>query len=243
MHQLPIKEIPLAQIVEAGGGLEPFYRVLGDLGLLKDSISRYGLMVPPTVWKLEVAPADGIAAPGTRYVVIDGTRRIAALRQLAGEQNEPVQSFTSVACSVCEADLETAKILSAHAHVERKQAKKTSTGHEIEVVDRLLKDGKTQREIVKILHLSQATVSTLKTLSRLTPEALQALQSGAISMTDGLHLVAQSKKQVDARPTDRIRKSTEVAAELQNKLLAEVVAHNRDRTWKSAREKASKARR
>ncbi len=243
MHQLKVLDIPLAQIVEAGGGLEPFHRVLGDLGLLKHSISAYGLMVPPAVWRFNADPANGVVGSDPQYVIIDGVRRITALRQLAAQQKHPEQPFATVACSVCEADLDTAKMLSAHAHVERKQAKKASPGHEAEAVQRLLKEHKEQREIAKILHVSQATVSTLKTLSeRLTPESMQALQAGAISMTDGLHLVAQSKKQVDESPTDKLRKSTEIDAVLQNKLLAEAVARKRSWNWKSAREKARAAR-
>ncbi len=242
MHQLKVLDIPLAQIVEAGGGLEPIYRVLGDLSLLKASISKYGLMVPPTVWRFDADPAHAIGGSGTQYVIIDGVRRITALRQLAARQKHPEQPFSTVACSICEADLETAKILSAHAHVERKQAQKASPVHEAGEVQRLLKLGKKQREIQKILHLSQATVSTLKTLSeRLTTEAKQALQSGAISMTDGLELVAKTKKQVDVSPTNKMRKSTEIDDVLQNKLLDEVVARNHGSPWKSAREKARKA--
>ncbi len=239
IRQLPIEPVPLGAIIDTGGGLEPFYRVLGDLGPLKQSIRKYGLMVPPTVWKLD---GDASHGAGAQYAIIDGARRIAALRELRAEADDLLQSPATVACSVCAADLATAKILSIHAHEERKRAKKARPGHVAEVVQRLLEEGKKQREIEKLLHISQATVSTLKTLSDwLTSDAMHALQSGDITMNDGLRLVAISKERRIASPANKMCSNQEIEL-FQNKQLAAVVAHNRSRTWKSSRENGRKAR-
>jgi len=78
MEQLPLQEVPLEAIEIDDPEMPPFRFDRGDLTGLKDSIERLGLLVPPIVWR---------AGP-TKWVVIDGNRRVAALQELRCEYED-----------------------------------------------------------------------------------------------------------------------------------------------------------
>ena len=225
MNQLPVEPIPLAAIEDDGGGLVRFRHVLGDLDALVFSIKEYGLMSPPVVWRV-TDRSGGKDSIQMRYILIEGNRRVAAIRQLekdwASEQPFPL---AAVACCVRAGGLDTARLLSIQAHVNRDLTEGTNRGDEAVAVKWLLKAGWEPKQIEGMLGVSQPWVSYLKTLGEyLTPEAMDALRNGHISMQDGLALVKASKS------------GGVVDKELQNVELATKVVENGKSTWASRRE-------
>ncbi len=192
LKQLPLEPISLAAIQKEGCGLVPFRQDLGDLDPLASSIWQYGLMSPPVVWKT-VDRSGGKGAAKECYILIEGNRRVAAIRQLqkdwTGEQPFPLDTVT---CSVREGRLDGAgaRLLSIQAHVNRNLTKGTNRGDEAVAVTWLLDVGWEPYHIEDMLGVSQPWVAQLKALAeRLTPDSMKALRTGEINMPEALKLV------------------------------------------------------
>ncbi len=225
--QLTIERISLAAVDNEQGDLVQFRQNLGDVDALAASIREHGLVSPPVVWRANRRRVEGTDA-GARYVVIDGSRRIAAIRQLerAWSRTDKPFPLTNLFCSVHEGRVDAARLLSVQVHVERDLVEDTNRGDEAVAVKWLLQTGWDPMQIQEMLGVSQAWVSQLKALAeRLTSSSMAALQAGKISMQDALSLTRLSKAGVI------------VDAARQNAELEVLVARNATRTWQSARAK------
>ena len=117
---LPIESVPFDRIEVDADDLRPYRLNRGDLTGLKKLIDRFGLLVPPVVWKT----LDARDKP--RWVAIDGNRRVAALQDLkfefeAEEEDGQEWPYPNINVAVFSGDLNGAKQLSAVLHLSAAQ--------------------------------------------------------------------------------------------------------------------------
>ena len=112
MEQLPLEPVGLMNLEVNADALPPFRFDQGDLEGLMRSIEDFGLLVPPVVWHTKDSGKD-------RWVVIDGSRRIAALNaiQVERETEHRAFPFNVITVAVFRGTLEQAKRLSVILHL------------------------------------------------------------------------------------------------------------------------------
>lgn len=184
MMQLPIETVALADIEDEGRGLTRFRRDLGDLKALKASILACGLACPPVVWRHKTRE-------GNHYVVIDGNRRVASLKELRAVGT--TRGLDEVACAVFEGKLlDGARLLSIHLHFVGTGATNTNVMDRAMTVKWMLAiPGATQVSVAAALGITQGNVSQLYALARhLIPEAQGALWDGRIKKERHGHTLA-----------------------------------------------------
>ncbi len=140
---------------------------LGDLSEMADSIREVGVLQPITV----VPKGDD------RYEVVFGHRRLAA-----AELAELAEVPAIVRAPVEEPERVTAMI------VENLHREDLTPLEEARAYQTLVGLKLSQRAIAKKVGTSQANVSKRLSLLTLTPQAIDALDSGRISVEDALHL-------------------------------------------------------
>ena len=162
----------------------------------------------------------GQGAAKERYILIEGNRRVAAVRLLAKEwiarvaaieesnkalgaaiwkrekkRRGSVDEFplAKLACCVFEGKVDDARNLSIQVHVNRDVPDGTNRGDEAVAVQWLLK-GLKPKQIEDMLGDSQAWVSLLKGLAeRLSPKSMEDLRNGVISMVAANKLVKKTR--------------------------------------------------
>ena len=166
-------EIPLTRIGGRLGTVStlPRFRKHVDspteLSALKASIEKFGLMRPPAVW----------AVPGSSsYAILDGDRRVAALRL--------IDPSASVTCAVFGGDVDSAREVSILAHLGMGGETELNHGDEIVGVLWLLtkKRFKRQQDLADAVNRKQGWVSQARMIrDRLSDAAFEALRDGTIS--------------------------------------------------------------
>ncbi len=179
--------IPLAQIggkVGTIAALPRFRKVVDDateLEPLKASIEKYGLMRPPVVW----------AIPGAKsYAVLDGDRRIAALRLIDKDKD------ASVMCAVFFGDVLSAREISILAHIGMGGERETNHGDEIVGVLWLLENERfaRQQDLADAVNRKQGWVSQAKMIrARLSDVAFDAMRDGLLSRNIARRWVSHAK--------------------------------------------------
>ena len=192
MHQLPVRAIPLDKLEDEGNGLVRFRQNLGDLTALKMAITAYGLLSPPTVWTFKVHGHE-------RHVVLDGNRRVAAIKELAKKWNPERGEFplASVTCVIFDGRTEDARQASIQLHCHSPQMD-TNVGDTLAASEWLLSYGYNQTEAGSLLNVTQGRVSQMQGLrAALCDEAFAQLRMGGISAAEAKSL---SKLLVGAKP-------------------------------------------
>ena len=179
------EEIPLAQIggkVGTIAALPRFRKVVDnatELEALKASIEKYGLMRPPVVW----------AIPGAKsYAVLDGDRRIAALRLIGKDAR--------VMCAVFSGDVLSAREISILAHIGMGGERETNHGDEIVGVLWLLENERfaRQQDLADAVNRKQGWVSQARMIRRrLSDAAFEALRDGLLSRNIARRWVSHGK--------------------------------------------------
>jgi ParB/RepB/Spo0J family partition protein len=156
-------------------------RSVGDLTELKASIEAHGLLEPLLVMPHPEDP--------DRYLLVCGARRLAAATELGLAQVPAVVKTLT----------EPARV--AAMLVENVQRSNLTPLEEAAAFARLLEvdDGATQRDLAVLTGVSQATISKRLALLELPVEALEALDSGGITLGQAQEL----HKLVDAGAPDR----------------------------------------
>lgn len=217
MKQLPLVLIPLAEIEDEGSGLARFRHQLGDITALKVSIKENGLLTPPLVW----LPKATKHRRKERYVVLDGSRRLAAMRELAQVWPADKGSFplAEITCSVYEGSLSNARTQSILAHLDGAVRAETNRGDEALAAQWLLDQDWDQNQVANMLRLTQGWVSQSATLvARLGEKAMAALRNGEINKAEADGLAGTPRKgavdveQQDAR-LEEMLKGTEKRAD------------------------------
>ncbi len=173
MHDLEPETVSVAAIDLAAVKLPPFRGHLGDLEPLKASIKDVGLCVRPVVWHPNDTDADCL-------VIIDGARRIAALKELKHDKVD-VLAFRG--------SLDAARELAAVLHLCVVQ---NNRGDEAVASHLLSSQGWTQQKIAKLSEATQGWVSqSCALVEGLAPSILQTLRSGpSIKLKEALELAA-----------------------------------------------------
>jgi len=177
MNQLPVQAIPIAAIDDEGYGLVRFRRDLGTLRPLRESLKLNSLASPPTVWKVQSKGSD-------RFVVIDGNRRVAAIKELEKEWEADQGAFplAEVQCVVFEGRLQDAQQLSVQLHFGGGARHDLNPADCAVAVRALLDIGYDQVEAAAMLCVTQGWISQLNKLAiRLIPAAMEALRASKIS--------------------------------------------------------------
>lgn len=194
LKQYPIESIPLDLIDDSGHGLERFRSNLGDLEELEAAILDDGLISPPVLWRPKTGAARG------RYVVIDGNRRIAAIKELARDWDPSKGEFplSKVQCVIYACGLASdARLLSIGLHLGSAQGMETNAGDAaigIKFVHGFNSDW-TQTEAGKWVGRSQPWVSIYEAIADgLCPTAMACLRAGQISKTDAKMLAGWLKR-------------------------------------------------
>ncbi len=225
--QLPIEKIPLAALDEEYGDLVQFRHNLGNVDALAASIREHGLVSPPVVWRANRRRVEG-GDGGARYVVIDGSRRSAAIRQLeqAWTRTDKAFPLSNLSCCVHEGRVDAARLLSIQLHVDRNLLEDTNRGDEAVAFAWLRRTGWEPYQIQDMLGVSQPWVSQMKTINdHLTPRSMDALRDGHIAMEDALFLATETPKGRGTQPDD----------EPQHAVLEKLIADKANWDWTSVR--------
>ena len=184
---LPIESVPFDSIEVDAEVLRPYRLNRGDLTGLKKLIERFGLLVPPVVWKT----LDARDKP--RWVAIDGNRRVAALQDLKFELEAEAEDgqewpYPNINVAVFSGDLKGAKQLSAVLHlsaVQDNRGDQAVAAHCLEILRWK------QTEIAEMSDQDQTWVAQSKMFALgLAPAVLARFRSAdAISVKQALGLV------------------------------------------------------
>ena len=184
---LPIESVPFDRIEVDANDLRPYRMNRGDLTGLKKLIDRFGLLVPPVVWKT----LDARDKP--RWVAIDGNRRVAALQDLkfefeAEEEDGQEWPYPNINVAVFSGDLNGAKQLSAILHLSAAQDNRGDqavASHQLETLRWK------QTQIAEMSGQHQTWVAQSKMFAvRLAPAVLERFRrAGPISVKRALELV------------------------------------------------------
>lgn len=159
---------------------------VGDFRELRDSIEQHGLLTPPLVWA--VTDEDD----NTKYVLIAGFRRLAALQELCEDNEELAEQYAEVNCSVYEGDLDGAIALNMVENVQRDDLNPADAA---DAVCRLAERLHTQEKVALALGKSQPWVSGYMALGRnLCSKAKTALRNEQITLAQAKELSKLSKK-------------------------------------------------
>ena len=217
--QLPIEQIPLDRIHDEAPELPRFRAVLGDLRVLKASIKARGLVRPPVVWCR--AGDDGAEVA----VILDGHRRIAAIRELLAEAEEvPAFTMSAVSCVVFRGDAAEARTTALELHQGGEGAADINPGDAAVEIGWLLGTGMLQERAAERTGVSQGWISRLRKVAhRLLPDGIEALRReeltldqavllARISGTDGPNEATQrphleNLKAATAREREAVRKA------------------------------------
>ncbi len=162
MQQLPLEPVRVKDILVDADELPPFRYDRGKLTGLKASIVQLGLLVPPVVWHTTDAGRD-------RWVVIDGSRRVAALQELRSEYEDVDEDekrtfpLQSIHVAVFRGTLVEAERLSAILHLCVAQ---NNRGDEAVASWWLESRGSRQADIAKLTDRVQTWVSHSKRFAR-----------------------------------------------------------------------------
>lgn len=183
-----IADIDIDQLQDAGPGLAAFRHSLGDLEYLAASIWNSGLLTPLLVWQTDSGRPE--------HVVIDGRRRLAAIRllraRLASERPFPLQS---VPCVVRKMRLSDALTLVARLRLDPAICLEANRGDEA-VLSELFRTANqmSEEEVEQHLGISQSVVSQSSRYVRLLkPEVLVLLRAGAVTKKDADEVLKASK--------------------------------------------------
>jgi hypothetical protein len=183
---LPIESVPFDSIEVDADDLRPYRLNKGDLTGLKKLIERFGLLVPPVVWKT----LDARGKP--RWVAIDGNRRVAALQdlkfELEAEEEGQQWPYPNINVSVFSGNLNAAKQLSAVLHlsaVQDNRGDQAVAAHYLETL------AWKQTQIAEMSDQDQTWVAQSKMFAvGLAPAVLTRFRSDdAISVKQALDLV------------------------------------------------------
>lgn len=191
IKQLRLEPVPLANLQEEGGGIVRFRQELGDLSVLMRSICDDGLVMPPLVWKTPPRGTDrkGTDAGEQLYVVLDGCRRVAALRELATPSGGSHAPPEFVQCIILEGRPDMARNLRAQLQLGDLFRLETNAGDAAVALHEFLPGWERQADVARTLGISQGYVSMLfKLATNLAPEALAALRSGRVDKDDAAKL-------------------------------------------------------
>jgi ParB-like chromosome segregation protein Spo0J len=185
IKQLRLEPVPLANLRDVGGGLVRFRQEVDDDGLptLMRSICDLGLVTPPVVWKTTASDTDRRSTDVEEplYVVLDGCRRVDALRKLAQPSEGGHAPPESVQCIIVEGRPDMARDFRAQLQLGGLFRLETNAGDAAVGLSEFLLGWERQVDVARALRISQGYVSTLiKLAASLVPEALEALRSGKI---------------------------------------------------------------
>ena len=214
LQQLPLVAIPLDSLLTSGGGLEPFRLAPGEVDRLAASIRERGLVVPPLVW----------AVPDTepqQYVIVDGGRRVMALKRLRDEWNLATGPFPIdlVNCSVVSGDLDSVRHLAAHLRLNKALHMHGNRGDEAVLTVHLMQPphSQTEQQLMRDLKVSQPWASvSARLVERLSAEALRKLRMGEISQKNAERLMVLGERDGRGRVSELNRNAqmAELAAML-----------------------------
>ncbi len=215
LQQLPLVAIPLDSLLTSGGGLEPFRLAPREVDRLAASIRERGLVVPPLVW----------AVPDTepqQYVIVDGGRRVMALKRLRDEWDLAAGPFPidPVNCSVVSADLDSVRHLAAHLRLNKALQMHGNRGDEAVLTVHLMQPphSQTEQQLMRDLKVSQPWASvSARLVERLSAAALRKLRMGEISQKDAERLMVLGER-------DRRGRVSELDPNAQTTELAEMGA-------------------
>jgi ParB family chromosome partitioning protein len=166
------REIELAKLVHASEANAVRKWDDSDIRPLKENIKRFGLLVPLLV--IPFAGPEGLEAD--KFEVIDGNRRLRALREIHGLEGAQT---TTVPCLVA-MDAGTAEGLSANV---MRQA--MNPMDQYEVFAKLVAEGTKPKEIAKLFDLSVRRVTQVLALAALAPSLRDLLREGKMSWDSG----------------------------------------------------------
>ena len=150
------------------------------------SVHAHGLIVPLAVREVEPDPGSGPAeAPGSspgedrvaRHAVVDGGRRLAALRELVAQGR--IAADAPIPCHIVETDTPDIEV-SLAANVVRAAMHPID---QVEAFGRLATEGATVAGIAARFGVPERTVLQRLRLSNVAPVLLQAYRDGEIDMT------------------------------------------------------------
>lgn len=184
MQQLELEDVRVDAIEVDAADLPPFRWNRGDLTGLKESIEKFGLLVPPVVWHTKDSGRD-------RWVVVDGSRRVAALQDLKFEAEAEDLAFSLVVikAAVFRGTLAQAQTLSAVLHLG---AARNNRGDEAVASYWLESHGMKQAVIARLADRDQTWVSHSKTFAtELAPTVLQRFRTDATITGKHAHELAK----------------------------------------------------
>lgn len=161
--ELAVQQLPVSKLQAA---VENPRKDVGDITELAASIRAVGILQP-----LIVSPA----AEGT-YLVVIGHRRLVAAKMVGLELVPAIVRDLN--------DLERLEAMM----IENLQRQDLSPLEEASAYERLVGLGHTQRKLAERIGRSQAHISRRLTLLRIPPEAQAALDTGRITVEDGVEL-------------------------------------------------------
>lgn len=179
---------------------------------LAESIEMHGLQQPLLVRRFPLDSKNGVSATVPLYEIVAGERRYRALRRLAALGRWRSEEL-KVPCRIVEADDATVLEL---ALIENLQRQDLTPLEEAEGFARLRKfDGRSwsTADIAKRIGKTQRYVQQrLALVEKLSPEAREALRTGAIDVTQARELTAAAPE-VQARLVPKIKSGAYHSAE------------------------------
>lgn len=163
MNQLVLESVRVADIeIEiAGADLLPFRFERGDLSGLTASIKRFGLLVPPVLWHTQETGHH-------RWVVIDGSRRVAVLQDLKLGKED------TIIAAIFRGERVAAQRLSAVIHLgvaQNNRGDEAVAAHWLETLER---DKWPQKKMAELADRDQTWVTHSKTFAtELAPTILE----------------------------------------------------------------------
>jgi len=117
----------------SGGGLQPFRVNLGNIQVLADAINADGLMTPLVVWRHQ-------DADGEHYVLVDGHRRVEAIRLLQDSWTEYHGAFPleTILCAVYQGDLDQVRRMAINTRLNPQVVLQNNRGDEAVLMDYLM---------------------------------------------------------------------------------------------------------
>ena len=207
MQQLPVGHVPFEDIETEATDLSRFRTDLDDLADLKASIQRFGLLVPPVVWRTEV---DG----AVRWVVMDGARRVKALQELkfAAEYGGQGFPFRMIYAAIFDGTLDEARMRSALIHVSSVEHTSLDLAF---ACTQLLQRGMSQTEVARLSGRTQGWASQCAAIATgLHSSSLERARAyGKFTWVELLEVAALTTAEGDPDAASQAVRLDELAAE------------------------------
>jgi ParB-like chromosome segregation protein Spo0J len=174
-----LMDIPLSRVL--GSTLEPGAGLVGN-------IRRIGLLNPITVMRTVNRPANG----RVEYTLVAGRRRVAAMRQINGDDGIIQANVFPPGTP-----LTLAHAMSISENAQRRPNPLT----DLRAIEELIQQGASQEDIARELHLPIGTIRSRMRLASLIPELRERMEADLMSPSTGERAarlnVSQQRQLVD----------------------------------------------